>query len=482
MTRRKRLIPLSLALLMAANVLTGCGSKKAESPSVNEGDNTSTVVAATEVSGDLMIYTSAEDAFISEVCARFNAKYPDANAEYYRSGTEEVISKVMAEKMTDSLQADLIMVSDAPTFEGLKANGLLQAYDSPELDNIYTEFVDPERYYYGTFPAAMGIVYNTDLVSTAPESWQDLLTAEAKGNAVMPNPLYSGTAANALLELTRTNGIGWEFYQGLLDNEMMVVNGNGGVITSVASGEAGGITQHIGAYQVDVNGSPITFLDTPGHEAFTAMRARGAMITDIAILVVAADDGIMPQTVESINHAKAAEIPIIVAINKMDKPEANPERIKEQLTKYELVPEEWGGETIICPISAKTGMGIDNAVIEMDANEPPIGDGSSAPYVELIKSAGIVEQEVPRRYLEVRDSIMDTEAKQALYTRQQFMDMMDVIVEMYGNQFTTDDMLDTETGMTPDSIVMEFALMDVSVGEKVDKRTEDFAKNFTNGK
>ena len=133
---------------------------------------------------------------------------------------------------------------------------------------------------------------------------------------------------------------------------------------NVASGEAGGITQHIGAYQVQVNGKPITFLDTPGHEAFTAMRARGAMVTDVAILVVAADDGIMPQTVESINHAKAANIPIIVAINKMDKPEANPDRIKQQLTEYELVPEEWGGETIICPISAKTGMGIDN-LLEM---------------------------------------------------------------------------------------------------------------------
>ena len=132
----------------------------------------------------------------------------------------------------------------------------------------------------------------------------------------------------------------------------------------VTAGEAGGITQHIGAYQVDVNGKPVTFLDTPGHEAFTAMRARGAMITDIAILVVAADDGIMPQTVESINHAKAAEIPVIVAINKMDKPEANPERIKQQLTEYELVPEEWGGDTIICPISAKTGEGIDN-LLEM---------------------------------------------------------------------------------------------------------------------
>ena len=133
---------------------------------------------------------------------------------------------------------------------------------------------------------------------------------------------------------------------------------------SVASGEAGGITQHIGAYQTQIGGKPITFLDTPGHEAFTSMRARGAMVTDIAILVVAAEDGIMPQTVESINHAKAAEIPIIVAINKMDKPEANPERIKQQLTEYELVAEDWGGETIICPISAKTGMGIDN-LLEM---------------------------------------------------------------------------------------------------------------------
>ena len=129
---------------------------------------------------------------------------------------------------------------------------------------------------------------------------------------------------------------------------------------NVASGEAGGITQHIGAYTVEINGSPITFLDTPGHEAFTSMRARGAMVTDVAILVVAADDGIMPQTVESINHAKAAGIPIVVAINKMDKVGANPDRIKQQLTEYDIVSEEWGGDTIICPISAKTGMGVEN--------------------------------------------------------------------------------------------------------------------------
>ena len=134
--------------------------------------------------------------------------------------------------------------------------------------------------------------------------------------------------------------------------------------TSVAAGEAGGITQHIGAYQVQVNGKPITFLDTPGHEAFTSMRARGAMITDIAILVVAADDGIMPQTVESINHAKAAGIPIIVAINKIDRENANPDRVLQQLTEYGLVPEDWGGDTICCRISAKQKIGIEN-LLEM---------------------------------------------------------------------------------------------------------------------
>ena len=134
--------------------------------------------------------------------------------------------------------------------------------------------------------------------------------------------------------------------------------------TNVTSGEAGGITQHIGAYTVDINGNMITFLDTPGHAAFTSMRARGAKSTDIAILVVAADDGIMPQTVESINHAKAADVPIIVAINKMDKPTANPDKIKEQLTKYDLIPEEWGGDTVIVPISAKTGQGLEE-LLEM---------------------------------------------------------------------------------------------------------------------
>lgn len=134
--------------------------------------------------------------------------------------------------------------------------------------------------------------------------------------------------------------------------------------TKVIEGEAGGITQHIGAYRVEVDGKPITFLDTPGHAAFTSMRARGAQVTDIAILVVAADDGVMPQTIEAINHAKAANVPIIVAVNKIDKQGANPDRVLQQLTEYELVPEEWGGQTIVCNISAKFGQGIDN-LLEM---------------------------------------------------------------------------------------------------------------------
>lgn len=135
-------------------------------------------------------------------------------------------------------------------------------------------------------------------------------------------------------------------------------------LSRVAEGEAGGITQHIGAYQIEVNGEKITFIDTPGHEAFTSMRARGAQVTDIAIIVVAADDGIMPQTIEAINHAKAANVPIIVAINKIDRENANVQRVMQELTEHELLPEEWGGETIVVPVSAKTGEGIDK-LLEM---------------------------------------------------------------------------------------------------------------------
>ncbi|WP_019242266.1 MULTISPECIES: translation initiation factor IF-2 [Bacillus] len=168
--------------------------------------------------------------------------------------------------------------------------------------------------------------------------------------------------------------------------------------TKVTEGEAGGITQHIGAYQVDVNDKKITFLDTPGHAAFTTMRARGAKVTDIAIIVVAADDGVMPQTVEAINHAKAAEVPIIIAVNKMDKEAANPDRVMQELTEHGLVPEAWGGDTIFVPMSAKKGEGIDellemillvSEVEELKANSKKLATGSVI-EAQLDKGRGAV--------------------------------------------------------------------------------------------
>lgn len=166
--------------------------------------------------------------------------------------------------------------------------------------------------------------------------------------------------------------------------------------THVTAGEAGGITQHIGAYQIENKGNKITFLDTPGHAAFTTMRARGAQVTDITILVVAADDGVMPQTIEAINHAKAAEVPIIVAVNKIDKPTANPDRVMQELAEYNLIPEDWGGDTIFVPLSALSGEGIDDLLemlvlvsevqeLKANADKPAVGTVIEA---ELDKSRG----------------------------------------------------------------------------------------------
>ena len=185
--------------------------------------------------------------------------------------------------------------------------------------------------------------------------------------------------------------------------------------TNVIEGESGGITQHIGAYQVKINDRDITFLDTPGHEAFTSMRARGAMITDIAILVVAANDGVMPQTVEAINHAKAANIPIIVAVNKMDLPDANFDRVQQELMKYELVPEAWGGDTIYVPISAKKRQGIDNLlemvllqadVLELKANPKKQAKGTVI-EARLDKTRGpVATMLVQRGKLDTGDTII----------------------------------------------------------------------------
>ncbi|MDN5710418.1 MAG: translation initiation factor IF-2, partial [Planococcus sp. (in: firmicutes)] len=163
--------------------------------------------------------------------------------------------------------------------------------------------------------------------------------------------------------------------------------------TKVTAGEAGGITQHIGAYQVEEDGKKITFLDTPGHAAFTTMRARGAKVTDIAIIVVAADDGVMPQTVEAINHAKAAEVPIIIAVNKMDKPSANPDRVMQELTEHGLVPEAWGGETIFVPLSALNGEGIDT-LLEMILLVSEVGELKANPGRRAIGT--VIEAELDK--------------------------------------------------------------------------------------
>ncbi|NMA13850.1 MAG: translation initiation factor IF-2, partial [Clostridia bacterium] len=162
---------------------------------------------------------------------------------------------------------------------------------------------------------------------------------------------------------------------------------------NVIATEAGGITQHIGAYQVEINNKRITFLDTPGHEAFTAMRARGTQVTDIAILVVAADDGVMPQTIEAINHAKAAEVPIIVAINKIDKPSANPEKVKQELTEHGIIAEEWGGDTIMVPVSAKTQEGIPQ-LLEMILLVAEVGELKANP--NRLARGTVVEAELDK--------------------------------------------------------------------------------------
>ncbi|MEA5003751.1 MAG: translation initiation factor IF-2 [Christensenella sp.] len=164
-------------------------------------------------------------------------------------------------------------------------------------------------------------------------------------------------------------------------------------LAKVTESEAGGITQHIGAYQVELNGEKITFIDTPGHEAFTAMRARGAQVTDVAIIVVAADDGIMPQTVEAINHAKSAEVPIIVAINKIDRENSNPQKIMQELTEYDLLPEEWGGDTIVVPVSAKTGEGIDK-LLEMILLVADVGELKANP--DRLAKGTIVEAQLDK--------------------------------------------------------------------------------------
>ena len=217
-------------------------------------------VAPEDITGSVMLYTSSSDDYMTDIAMMFNEKYPNIDFEYYRSGTEEVVSKILTEEKSSGVQCDVIMLADTPTFEMFKADGMLMKYDYPEIDMMYEDFVDPDHMYYGTSVASTGIVYNTNLVEEAPTSLSVFTDPENKDNCVMPSPLYSGTAAYNLGVYTRMDGLGWDFYQQMKDNGMQVVNGNGGVIDAVANGEkAYGMCLDTDTNVAINNGSPLGF-------------------------------------------------------------------------------------------------------------------------------------------------------------------------------------------------------------------------------
>lgn len=262
-----------LTAAMTALAMAGCGASQETATTTAEtkdnqaaGDtsaeeSSSGAEDGSEVSGSVMLYTSSSDDYMTDIASMFQEKYPNISFEYYRSGTEEVVSKIMTEEKSSGVQCDVIMLADTPTFEMLKENGLLMQYDYPEIDQMYEDFVDPDHMYYGTAVGSTGIIYNTDMVTEAPTSLTVFTDPANKGNCVMPSPLYSGTAAYNLGVYTRMEDLGWDFYQDMKDNEMQVVNGNGGVIDAVANGEkAYGMVLDTDSYVAINNGSPIAFV------------------------------------------------------------------------------------------------------------------------------------------------------------------------------------------------------------------------------
>jgi iron(III) transport system substrate-binding protein len=216
---------------------------------------------AGEISGSLHFYTSQPDEDADRLVQAFNKRYPDVEVQVFRSGTEEVVSKLRAEKQAGSVQADVLMVADAVTFESLKELDLLQAYDSPEASGLPEAFVDREKMYYGTKVMATILAINTDQVTDTPDTWQVLTAEENKGKGIMPSPLYSGAAAYNASVWSRQDDFGWEFYEDLKQNETTVVQGNGGVLQAVASGEkAYGIVVDFIVARAKTEGSPVELI------------------------------------------------------------------------------------------------------------------------------------------------------------------------------------------------------------------------------
>lgn len=252
--------------LLLAIVLTACGnpatSTNTEKNQISsEADNKESTPQATEVSGKLMFYTSQPDADAEKLVTAFKQKFPKVEVSVFRSGTEEVISKILAEKQAGSIQADVLLVADSVTFESLKQQNLLFAYKSAETTNISSNFVDPDGMYTGTKVMATALVVNTAKVKEIPDSWNVLIDEKAKGQSIMPSPFYSGAAAYNLGVFTRNNDFNWDFYNMLKDNEVTVTKGNGGVLQAVASGEKSyGMVVDFIVARAEKDGSPVTLV------------------------------------------------------------------------------------------------------------------------------------------------------------------------------------------------------------------------------
>ena len=237
----------------AAVLFAGCGNTGSAPASSS--------APAAKASGSLNLYTSQPEADAQKLVEAFNKKYPDVKVKIFRSGTEEVISKVMAEKKMGQVQADVLLVADAATFEQLKKQAILENYESPELKAIPEALYDKDHTYVGTKAIATGVMYNTDLVKEAPKSFKDLTSPVYKDIGIMPSPLYSGAAAYNLSLMTRTEGLGWDFYKGLKDNGMLVDKGNGGILKAVSEGQKGvGIVVDYMVARAAKKGAPVKFV------------------------------------------------------------------------------------------------------------------------------------------------------------------------------------------------------------------------------